>query len=61
MITGEIKNKADKIWTDIWSGGITKQLRAVMGNAAIKIILKPDGESYKDLLAHLGVDDSNQA
>ena len=32
-----------------------------MGNAAIKIILKPDGESYKDLLAHLGVDDSNQA
>lgn len=31
-----------------------KQLRAVMGNAAIKIFLKPDGESYKVLLAHLG-------
>lgn len=23
MITGEIKNKIDKIWTDIWAGGIT--------------------------------------
>ena len=23
MITGVIKNKIDKIWTDIWAGGIT--------------------------------------
>ncbi len=23
MITGAIKNKVDKIWTDIWAGGIT--------------------------------------
>ena len=22
MITGTIKNKVDKIWTDIWAGGI---------------------------------------
>ncbi len=22
MITGVIKNKIDKIWTDIWAGGI---------------------------------------
>ena len=24
MITGEIKNKIDKIWTDTWAGGITQ-------------------------------------
>ena len=23
MITGEIRSKADKIWTDIWAGGVT--------------------------------------
>ena len=23
MVTGAIKNKVDKIWTDIWAGGIT--------------------------------------
>ena len=27
MITGAIKNKVDKIWTDIWAGGITNPLR----------------------------------
>ena len=26
MITGVIKNKVDKIWTDIWAGGITNPL-----------------------------------
>ena len=26
MITGGIKNKVDKIWTDIWAGGITNPL-----------------------------------
>ena len=26
MITGAIKNKVDKIWTDIWAGGITNPL-----------------------------------
>lgn len=26
MITGEIKNKIDKIWPDIYAGGITKPL-----------------------------------
>ena len=22
MITGQIRNKVDRIWTDIWAGGI---------------------------------------
>jgi len=29
MITGEIKNKIDKIWTDIWAGGITQPLTVI--------------------------------
>lgn len=29
MITGEIKNKVDKIWTDIWSGGITNPMMVI--------------------------------
>lgn len=29
MITGVIKNKIDKIWTDIWAGGITKPLTVI--------------------------------
>lgn len=29
MITGVIKNKIDKIWTDIWAGGITNPLTVI--------------------------------
>ena len=29
MITGEIKNKVDKIWLDIWAGGITQPLTVI--------------------------------
>ena len=29
MITGVIKNKIDKIWTDIWVGGITNPLTVI--------------------------------
>ena len=29
MITGAIKNKVDKIWTDIWAGGITNPLTVI--------------------------------
>lgn len=29
MITGVIKNKIDKIWTDIWAGGITNPLMVI--------------------------------
>lgn len=29
MITGVIKNKIDKIWTDIWGGGITNPLTVI--------------------------------
>lgn len=29
MITGEIKNKVDKIWSDIWAGGITNPITVI--------------------------------
>lgn len=29
MITGEIKNKVDKIWTDIWSSGLTNPMYVI--------------------------------
>lgn len=29
MITGKIKNKIDKIWTDIWAGGITNPITVI--------------------------------
>ena len=29
MITGTIKNKIDKIWTDIWAGGLTNPLTVI--------------------------------
>ncbi|MBP3869783.1 MAG: SAM-dependent DNA methyltransferase, partial [Faecalicoccus sp.] len=29
MITGVIKNKVDKIWTDLWSGGVTNPLTVI--------------------------------
>lgn len=29
MLTGEIRNKIDKIWTDMWAGGITNPLTVI--------------------------------
>ena len=29
MVTGAIKNKIDKIWTDIWAGGITNPITVI--------------------------------
>ncbi|MFG6383938.1 MAG: type I restriction-modification system subunit M N-terminal domain-containing protein, partial [Lachnospiraceae bacterium] len=29
MITGIVKNKIDKIWTDLWAGGITNPLTVI--------------------------------
>ena len=29
MITGELKNKIDKIWNDFWTGGISNPLTVI--------------------------------
>lgn len=48
MITGEIKNKIDKIWTDIWAGGITNPL-TVMEQLTYLMFIRSLDE--KELLA----------
>lgn len=29
MLTGEVRNKVDKIWTDLWAGGITNPITVI--------------------------------
>ena len=29
MLTGEIRNKVDKIWSDIWAGGISNPITVI--------------------------------
>lgn len=29
MLTGEIRNKVDKIWSDLWAGGISNPLTVI--------------------------------
>ena len=29
MITGEVRNKVDKIWSDMWAGGIANPLTVI--------------------------------
>jgi type I restriction enzyme M protein len=29
MITGELKNRIDSLWTDFWTGGITNPLTVI--------------------------------
>ena len=29
MITGELKNRIDKLWTEFWTGGITNPLTVI--------------------------------
>ena len=54
MITRDIKNKVDKIWTDIWAGGITNDKRRVTSNYNAKaeftnMFYKQDANYFVDL------------
>lgn len=54
MITGEIKNKIDKIWTDMWAGGITNPITVIEQLTYIMFIHSLDekeleNESFKAL------------
>ena len=41
MLTGELKNKVDKIWESFWTGGITNPLDSLKINHILDgIILK---------------------
>mgnify|MGYP001564446876 CR=1 FL=1 len=38
MITGELKNKIDSLWTDFWTGGITNPINVVFGALTVTLI-----------------------
>jgi type I restriction enzyme M protein len=48
MITGEIKNKVDKIWTDIWTGGMTNPLTVVEQLTYLMFIRSLDEKEYEN-------------
>ena len=51
MITGAIKNKIDKIWTDIWAGGITNPLTVIEQLTYLMFIRSLDEKELEARLA----------
>lgn len=47
MITGEIKNKVDKIWTDMWAGGITNPLTVIEQLTYLMFIRSLDEKEFE--------------
>lgn len=48
MITGEIKNKIDKIWTDMWAGGITNPLTVIEQLTYLMFIRSLDEKEFEN-------------
>ena len=48
MITGTIKSKIDKIWTDIWAGGITNPLTVIEQLTYLIFIRSLDEKEYEN-------------
>lgn len=48
MITGEIKNKVDRIWTDIWAGGMTNPLTVIEQLTYLMFIRSLDEKEYEN-------------
>lgn len=48
MITGEIKNKVDRIWTDIWAGGMTNPLTVIEQMTYLMFIRSLDEKEYEN-------------
>jgi type I restriction enzyme M protein len=48
MITGEDKNKIDKIWTDIWAGGITQPLTVIQQLTYLMFICSLDEKEIEN-------------
>lgn len=40
MVTGAIRNKVNKIWTDIWAGGITNPLTVIEQLTYVTLMIK---------------------
>ncbi len=61
MITGEIKNKVDKIWTDIWAGGITQPLTVIEQLTYLMFIRALDEKEIEnDSMENLGLTVTNR-
>lgn len=61
MITGEIKNKIDKIWTDIWAGGITQPLTVIEQLTYLMFIRSLDEKEIEnESLEALGGEEGNK-
>ena len=59
MITGAVKNKVDKIWTDIWAGGITNPLTVIEQLTYLMFIRSLDekeleNEGFENLTGEVG-------
>ena len=48
MITGVIKNKIDKIWTDIWAGGLTMPFKVIEQITYLMFIRSLDQKEIKN-------------
>ena len=47
MVTGVIKNKIDKIWTDLWAGGITNPLTVIEQLTYLMFIRSLDERNWR--------------
>ncbi len=64
MITGTLKNKVDKIWTDIWAGGITNPITVIEQLTYLMFIRSLDEheletEQHENLMKMMGEDTSS--
>jgi len=61
LITGSIKNKIDKIWTDIWAGGITQPLTVIEQLTYLMFIRSLDEKEIEnESMEELGVEVKNK-
>lgn len=49
MITGEIKNKVDKIWENVWAGGLTNPLSVIEQITYLMFIRALDEQEIKNI------------
>lgn len=48
LLTGEVRNKVDKIWTDIWAGGITNPLTVIEQLTYLMFIRSLDEKEFEN-------------
>ncbi|WMJ23711.1 class I SAM-dependent DNA methyltransferase [Paludicola sp. MB14-C6] len=51
MLTGEVRNKIDKIWTDMWAGGVTNPLTVIEQLTYLMFIRSLDEKEQENISA----------